>query len=698
MAQIGKPSTNVAITEVGPRRVGRGALAVLAAAVLASAACGRGQRSAGATVEPAARPWILLVTLDTTRADAIGPEAEGVETPAFDALAARGRRFRQAYATAPETLPAHASLLSGLYPAGHGVHENARPLSAGQPLLAERLRQAGYRTAAFVSSFVLARRFGLARGFDVYDDALPPGQAERSSRETTQRALTHLASAGSQPLLLWVHYYDPHAPYHPPEPFKSRYPKSPYLGEVAAMDEQLGRLARAFEARAGGAVAIVVVGDHGEGLGEHGEAQHGRLLYQGTMRVPLLLVGPGVAPSLGEVPVSARRVCPTLLDWAGLDGADSLRRERAEPVLGEAMKPHLDYGWQPQVMAVDGAQKAILAGRLEAYDLAADPKEAHDLGEAAPLRREARAALRDYPLPAPRAPEAAGTLDAEQARQLATLGYVAAGAQPVVRKDAPRPVEMAGLFEVMDRASALFVAEDYARVVPLLEKILAADPHNLDAALRLATAHSALGHAAQALAAFERAGAIAPGSPDVRAYLALHYARGREWEKAAPLLERVLAETPDRLPALEALARVRERQGRPGDAARLWQRVHSLRAPSAGELGHLGELAMQAGRTAEALAAFEKARALQAAPFAHDLELGVLYLAERRLAESRDALDRVPRRHPGYPMALFKRAQVSVLLGEPDQAARIEAARRGADATTRELVARERLFGGASPR
>jgi len=251
---------------------------------------------------------------------------------------------------------------------------------------------------------------------------------------------------------------------------------------------------------------------------------------------------------------------------------------------------------------------------------------------------------------------------------------------------------MTRLFDVIDKASGLFVREEYARVIPLLEKIQAADSGNLDASLRLATAHSALGHEAQALAAFERAGAIAPGSQDVRTYLALHYARGRQWERAVPLLEQIVAESPDRLPALEALAQVRERQGRVEEALSLRQRVYAMRPASPADLVGLGELAMAAGQTDLGLRSFEGARAAQGGTFAHDLELGVLYLAARRFPEARESLDRVPASHPGYPMALFKRAQVSVLLNEPDQAARIEAARRRADATTRELIARERLF------
>jgi choline-sulfatase len=598
----------------------------------------------------------------------------------------------------PETLPSHSSVMTGLYPSGHSVHENARYLPADRDVLADRLGQAGYRTAAFVSSFVLARRFGLARGFARYDDELPPGRSERTASETTDRALAWLQVRPPAPLLVWVHYFDPHAPYEPPERFRSRYAGTPYLGEVAAMDEQLGRLVEGFERQCPPPRAIVVVSDHGEGLGDHGEAQHGNLLYQSTMRVPLLLVGPGVGPGVSDTPVSIRRVFHTVLDWAGLGAADSLLGPGQDVVLGEAMKPFLAYGWQPQVMAVEGRTKAILAGRLEGYDVVADPAEARDLGPDAALSSSLQAALRDYPVPAEGAAAPAEALGDEDRRRLASLGYVSAGAAPVVRRDAPRPADMAHLFDTIEEASFLFVEEEYARAIPLLERIRVADEGNLDALLRLATAHSMLGHTEKADRAFEQAETLAPGSQDVRTYRALHLARGKGWSRAAPLLEQVVAESPDRLPAVEALALVRERQGRVEDAIALRQQVYAKRTPSAAERVHLGRLAMSVGRTPLALESFEAARADQGNSFRHHLELGVLYLAARRLAEARDALDRVAPSHPEYPMALFKRAQVSVLLGEPDRAERIALARRQADATTRPLVERERLFEEAPAR
>jgi arylsulfatase A-like enzyme/Flp pilus assembly protein TadD len=634
-------------------------IAILLAAALAGGACGRAKPAA----PPAERPSILLVTLDTTRADAIGPDA-GTDTPSFNAIAARGRRFRQAYATAPETLPSHASMMTGLYPAGHGVHENARYVPASVKLLAERLHDAGYRTSAFVSSFVLARRFGIARGFDEFDDALPPGAQERSSAATTDAAIADLAKGAGAPRFMWVHYYDPHTPYAPPEPFRSRYRSNPYQGEVAAMDAQLGRLARAFEQQAKGPVAIVVAADHGEGLGDHGEPQHGHLLYQSTMHVPLVIVGPGVAPGVADGPVSTRRIFFTVLDWAGLGAEYSLRGTGDEIVLGEAMKPFLEYGWQPQVMAVSGRYKSISAGRRETYDVIADPLEANDLGSTVALPGPVQKELGEYPAPSPDAARPAN-LDEDAKRRLAALGYVSAGAAPIVRKDAPRPADMTRLFPLIERASTLFAAAEYRLAVPVLRQIQAADPYNLDATLRLATSYSSLGENAKAVETFQRAAAIAPNSQDVRTYLALHYARTAEWERAVPLLEQVIAESPDRATAVEALAGLKARQG---------------------------QAAMDRGQTPEAIAAFERARQLAPAAFRNDLELGVLYLAARRFEDARAALDRTLAARPDDAMALFKRAQVSVLLGEADAPARIARARQKADAVTAPLIAREGLF------
>lgn len=661
-------------------------------AALAASACSREVSQKTAEARPGVRPSILLVTLDTTRADAIGPAAEGVETPAFDALASAGRLFTQAYASVPETLPSHSSIMTGLYPAGHGIHENARYLAPDVPLISDQLRQAGFSTAAFVSAYPLGRQYGLSRGFDLYDDELETGQTERSARETADRVLRYLETAGEGPLFVWVHFFDPHHPYAPAEPFRSRYPDNPYLGEVAAMDQELGRVIDAFRRTAGADAAIVVTADHGESLGEHGEAQHGHLVYQGAMHVPLVIAGPGVTPGVMEAPVSNRRIYHTLLDWAGLGGDHSLRGDSTEVVMGEAMKPFLNYGWQPQTMAVESRTKVISGGGIEVYDVVADPAEQNDLSGSRDLSRPLRQAVMDYPIPSLDAPAVAQTLSDEERRQLASLGYVSSETKPVVRRDAPRPRDMVHLLDEFDRASTLFVNERYREAVPVLQSIIEEDPDNLMTTVRLAAAHSALGENERALDSFRKAEAIAPDSTDVRHYLALHHMRTGDWQRAAPLLERVLAESPGRLPALEAMSVVRERQGRFAEALRLMERIGEARRLAAPELLRMGELAMQVGNTPAALRAFEGARALEGERFRHHLELGVLYLDAGRLMEARQALDAVPAGHPGYPMALFKRAQVSVLLEEPDAPKRIAQARQHADPSTAALIARERLF------
>lgn len=622
----------------------------------------------------------------------MGPDAKGVVTPEFDALAKRGLRFTQAYSPVPQTLAAHSSMMTGLYPGGHGVHENGRYLAATRPVIAEALHAAGYRTAAFVSAFALARRFGLARGFDIYDDNMPPDREERTSKETNDRVDVYLQHASPQPLFLWVHYYDPHFPYVPPEPYRSRYAAKPYLGEIASMDEQLGRLVRDFESRVAGPKVIIIVGDHGEGLGDHGEPQHGNLIYQATMHVPLLVIAPDVKPGTTALPVSTRRIFDTIRDVAGLGSTFTLRNPKPEVVAGESMKPFLDYGWQPQVMAIEGRIKAIVAGRLEVYDVVSDPGETRDLAASAALSRAQRATLQEYPIPSPDTAAVTANGDDESRRKLASLGYVASQVKPVIRKDAPRPADMTALFDVLDKASAFFVREQYAACIPLFEKVIAADPNNIDAALSLAVAHSALGHEAQALAAFRRAEEIDPTSPDVRTYLGLHYAKTNEWQKGVPLLERVVADDPDRLPAVEGLAVLRIRQGRLADALRLRQIIYTKRTPTPAELVSLGELAMNVGDTAAAIDAFERSRTASGNGFDHHLELGVLYLDARRFDDAREEFDRVGPMNPGYAMALFKRAQVSVLMHEADAPQRIDAARMHADATTRDLIARERLF------
>jgi len=676
-------------------------LASLLALGLTLLACGpeSSKPESAAKFEPRASqpPSILLITLDTTRADALGFETDSVDTPSLDALAARGQVFSQAYATAPMTLPAHTSILTGLYPSEHGIHENGRRFADSESLLAGKLQRLGYSTAAFVSAFPLAAEFGLASGFDHYDDGLPANQSERPANETTARALDFLKQTSATPLFVWVHYFDPHEPYEPPEPFRSQYPKDPYLGEIAFMDRELGRLTSAFEARLEGKpYKIVVAGDHGQGLGDHGEALHGNLLYQGVTRVPLIVAGSAVAAGRIDVAVSTRRIFDTLLGWASSeDASPGLLSAATESVLAEAFKPYLQYGWQPQVMAVDGSTKIILSGELEVFDIIADPAEATDLAGRVQVDPEVMKTVRDHWERALSGPlESGAILGQEATERLASLGYIGSEGNPLLRDGAPNPKDMVDLFHDLDVGSVLFVRKEYEKALPLYERVLSADPYNRAVCLHLAVAHSVLGHEQRALEYFDRARKISPDSVDLQHYQAMHHFRLQQWEEAEPLFEIVLAATPDRLPALECLAQIRERQGRIEEASSLLERIVTLKSEPQAEFVKLGEMRMSVGDTQEAIRAFESARVLQEQEFDHSLELGVLYLADRRLVEAAASLDRVTPTHPAYPLALFKRAQVSVLLGEPDRDQRIQLARDNADATTAPLIANERLFKG----
>lgn len=639
-------------------------------------------------------PSILLVTLDTTRADSVGLETNQVGTPKLAALAATGVRFTQAYSTVPTTLPSHASMLTGLYPQDHGIRENGRRVSDKLELLAGFLQERGYETAAFVSGFPLSSEFGLARGFDHYDDDFGEGRAERRAAETTDRALENWLQETAAPGFVWVHFFDPHEPYDPPEPFDTRYANDPYLGEIAYMDEQVGRLIAGFtEWSQPGPWKILVVGDHGESLGDHGEMLHGNLLYQGAMRVPLIMAGSEIDPGVVDVAVSVRQVFSTILGWAGIERSGSLLAEGGEPVLAEALKPYLLYGWQPQFMAVRDGIKIIRSGETEIYDVVADPEESDNLVGKVELDSLLSRALSDYAAAAlAEGKQDSETLSQESREKLASLGYFGSEARPVLRENAPNPKDMVHLYRDLDKGASLFIERQYEEAIPVFSRIAETDPSNFAVALRLAVAYSVTGEEAAALEFFERGRKIDSSSIDLHHYQAMHYLRYARDDLALPLFESVLAQMPDRLPALEGLAQIYTREGRIDDASRTLERIVQIKDSPGFELARLGELRMARGDTEGAIRAFEKAQTALGEQFTYNLELGVLYLADRRLIEAAANLDRVSKSHPGYPMALFKRAQVSVLLAEPDRKERVRLAWQHADDATRPLIENEHLF------
>ena len=678
-----------------------GALAIVWAWVLALAltACsGDSEEPAAAQTPPPPKsdlPAILLVTLDTTRADRTGIETGLVQTPNLESLAASGIYFKQAYSVTPTTLPSHTSMLTGLYPADHHIRENGRRVDNKFELLAGLLKKRSYETAAFVSGFPLDGQFGLSRGFDHYDDDFDGDATERDAAATTDLALAWL-DGKTGPLFMWVHYYDPHEPYEPPEPFLAQYPGHPYLGEVAYMDQEMGRLVTAFEAQfQGRPLKIIVAGDHGEGLGDHGETLHGNLLYQGTMRVPLIISGSDITAGTREQAVSIKQVFDTVLGWTGENRPESLLGGNAKPVLGEALKPYLQFGWQPQFMAIQDGIKVIRSGDTEIYDVLVDPAETDNLDGKVEPGPALWDALDDYSTRAlAKQQQAQQTLSQEALDKLASLGYVGSSGSATVRENAPNPKDMTFLFHDMDIGAGLFIRREYAAAIPVFERILEADPNNFMAALRLAVAYSVTGDPVQAQAYFDRAKAIDPSSIDLRHYQAMHYMKNKQWDLAGPLFESVLAELPDRLQDLEGLAQVYTRQGQVKQALDLLQKIVKIKESPALEWVRIGQLRMSLHDTKGAISAFETAHKLLGDKFTFNLELGMLYMADKRLKDAAASLDSVSRFHPAYPMALFKRAQVSVLLKEADSEQRVRQAWVQADNTTRPLIENERLFQG----
>jgi arylsulfatase A-like enzyme len=503
------------------------------AALLLTLAVSPACRREAPPVPPAERPNVLLVTIDTLRADRVGCYGHAsASTPVLDALAARGVRFETAIAHVPLTGPSHASILTGLGPLGHGFRENAGfVLPAQAKSGAEDFRQAGYRTAAFVSAFPLDRRFGFDRGFETYDDHLPKGNdprrtpyVERLADATTEAALRWLApttgptaAAQSAPFFLWVHYYDPHAPYEPPGDFAARVRAAPYDGEVAFVDQQLGRLLRALEER--GVLArtlVVAMSDHGEGLGEHGEGTHGLFVYDSTLKVPFIVAGPGIGG--GRVARTVARgidVLPSLLDYAGLKPRPeiegrSLRpaiegREMSDaPAYAETLYPQREFGWAPLFAWRTARHKMIEAPRPELYDLETDPGETanragSENARLVDMRQKLEVVLSRT------APSAAAEVDPEAAERLRALGYVAGGGGAPVAPGAARRDRADGqrLVPRLNRGMSV-VRTDPAAAIRDLTAVLAEDPGLLMARRSLAVAYTSAHQYERAIAELRR--------------------------------------------------------------------------------------------------------------------------------------------------------------------------------------------------
>ncbi len=676
-------------------------------------------------------PDLLLITLDTTRADHLSFLGDaGPPTPRIDGIAAGGAAFAAAFAPAPLTLPSHATMMTGLLPTEHGVRDNGGfALGEASPTLAALLADRGWRTGAFVGAAVLDHATGLDRGFSVYDDAVGESGADgpfqygrRRGDAVVAAALDWLDGAGPEPVFLWVHLFDAHAPYAAPEPERGRF-ADPYDAEVAFLDRVVGDLLDGWAARRDPERTVVAVAaDHGESLGEHGEATHGILVYDATLRVPLAVRAPGAPPGLRvEAPVSLRDLAPTLLDLLGVPAPEGMSGRslaplvrggataEPEPIYFECLAGELHHGWAPLRGVRDGRWKLIEGAATELYDVAADPAEIRDLAARRPAEVAGLQRILDERFPdAPHAPGRA--LDAATRARLEALGYLGGEATPAGGPP-PDPRDRIALLARMDAADARFAAGDADGAVALYRAVLAEDPADLEAVVRLADLLHYAGRYAEAAEAFARAEALDPTDPShpTNRALALE-ALGRDAE-AAEALARARRLDPGYRPAREkAWARlaaegrldVVAREARealaadPADGAALAALVHAEHAgegpaavaraaekalerlPGDPDLLQLrGDAEAMAGRLDRAEAAWRAVLARRPGDPRASLQLGRLLLARGDVAEARGLLETGARADRGSAELQVALAEARARAGDPTGAwTALRAARR----------------------
>ena len=606
---------------------------------------------------PAARPNLVLVTLDTTRADHLGawgwPYAH---TPNLDALAKRGTRFVRCDTVAPITLVSHASILTGLYPPRHGVRDNGTfALAPKVETMTEALHGAGYGTAAVVSAIVLARRHGLDQGFRTYDDDLGAGysagtqESERQAGPTTDAALAAVGHLRA-PYFLWVHYYDPHEEYRPPSDVadKAQGPHRLYDGEIAYMDRELGRLLRALPAD----TVVAVVADHGEMLGDQGELSHGLLLGHGARRVPLLLAGPGVpAGKDEECLVRTVDVAPTLMRLAGLPvprgvdgvsllplpsgGGDCKRRSYSESFL-----PFFAYKWYPLRTLSDGAFLYLQAPQPSLFHIAVDPDEASDLARehpqtVEPWRRRLEEMLRAMGESLTPQVKAENVLSAEQRAQLESLGYVSGASGGQVKGDLPDPRAMAPVAQTLHRAVVTIQQGRCAEALPDLQKIVKQDPHNFPALQLAGQCVRDAGRESDALALFQRAAkenelSAVPLANMGGSYLAL---------------------------------------GKRDDAERMFRQALALDATQPESATNLARILREKGNGKAAIEVLDGTLAAGSHDPTVYLERGTALAEAGKLEPALRDFREAARRNPADPVALENAARAVYLLGRPREAA-----------------------------
>lgn len=650
---------------------------------------------------------VLLITVDTLRADSVGAYGNArAQTPWMDRLAAAGVRFERAYAHNVVTLPSHANILSGLTPPRHGIRDNGGfRFPADRDTLATLLARAGYRAGAFVSAFPLDSRFGLARGFDVYDDRFSNVDThtafvmeERRGGDTVALARRWMAQEANRPFFCWVHVYEPHFPYAPPEPFASRFAGAPYQGEVAATDAALGSLLQPLlEAGSGDRTIVVLTADHGESLGEHGEMTHGIFAYEATLRVPLIVHAPRLWPPR-VVADTVRHVdlLPTILDALALPVPAELAGRsllpllaggpaEAEPVYFESLSSAKNRGWAPLFGTVAGGKKYVELPIPELYDLAADPQETRNLAAAEPQTLERlRATL--FRLRGHDPGWSGGRESTEAVERLRSLGYLS-GSAPAAKtsyKEEDDPKRLIAVdaevqsiitrYQAGDLRGAMALAQDVLRrhptlrlarqhlallhresgnlpaAVDSLKTVVAQDPADAEVAALLGVYLNEAGRAGETLALLEPYAKRPDPDIDVLTAVGVAFAQTGQPARALQTFERARQVDPSHAMTLVNVATVHLGAREYGPAREALLAALRLNPALARAHNALGVIAAETGRTAEAVEAWKRAVELDPGGYDTLFNLGSLLWKSGRAAEARPYLEQFVR---GAPRAFY---------------------------------------------
>jgi len=565
---------------------------------------------------------LLVITLDTTRADHLGaygwPESA---TPALDRIAREGVLFEQAVSPAPLTLPAHSSLFTGKYPPHHGVRDNGGFfLDERETTLAERLKARGLKTGGFVGAYVLDRTWGIAQGFDTYFDnfdlskfdAPSLAEVERPANEVADRALAWLETVKSSRFFGWVHFYDAHSPYAPPEPYRTRFADRPYLGEIAFVDSQVARIRAFLDAEhLLDRTVVVVLGDHGESLGDHGESTHGFFIYESVLHVPLMILAPYNALHGRRVVDVVRSVdvMPTVLDLLGMPLADKIEgrsvvgmmtgavKELGLAAYAEAVYPRYHYGWSDLRSLTSGRFKYIEAPRPELYDLAQDPHETRNLyAERQALGDRMAAILESIDSDGDADVKPAVDVDPDARARLAALGYVGTFVTtPADRSRLADPKDKIELFNLVITArERIHDNKDSEGGLKALREVVSKDPQVVDAWVMMGN----------------------------------EYSRRREFTRALESFQKALALKPDYDLAVFNMANVYRTLGRDDDALVGYWRLLALDPKNAQAHQEAGQVLVDQGRLDEAQKELNRALELQPAMSAARNTLGALRLKQ----------------------------------------------------------------------